>query len=84
MPEYEFALKFKLQDPQIDPDIYVEQLYESGCDDAIIGTGKKGYIGLDFIRESSSAYFYLYLKLRSRSKLSVIPIRLVFTVDSFS
>lgn len=56
MPEYEFTLKFKLQDSQIDPDIYVEQLYESGCDDAVIGTGKKGYIGLNFIRESSSAY----------------------------
>lgn len=56
MLEYEFTLKFKLQDSQIDPDIYVEQLYESGCDDAVIGTGKKGYIGLNFIRESSSAY----------------------------
>lgn len=56
MKEYEFTLKFKLQDSNIDPDIYVEQLYEFGCDDAVIGTGKKGYIGLNFIRESSSAY----------------------------
>lgn len=56
MREYEFTLKFKLKDSQIDPDVYVEQLYESGCDDAVIGTGKKGYIGLNFIRESSSAY----------------------------
>jgi predicted DNA-binding transcriptional regulator AlpA len=56
MREYEFTLKFKLQSSNIDPDIYVEQLYESGCDDAVIGTGKKGYIGLNFIRESSSAY----------------------------
>ena len=56
MREYEFTLKFKLQDYNIDPDVYVEQLYESGCDDAVIGTGKKGYIGLNFVRESSSAY----------------------------
>ena len=56
MKEYEFTLKFKLQDSDFDSDIYVEQLYESGCDDAVIGTGKKGYIGLNFIRESSSAY----------------------------
>lgn len=56
MPEYEFTLKFKLQDYQTDPDIYVEQLYKSNCDDAVIGTGKKGYIGLNFIREASSAY----------------------------
>ncbi len=56
MPEYDFTLKFKLPDFNIDPDIYIEELYESGCDDALIGTGKKGYIGLNFIRESSSAY----------------------------
>ncbi|ELS02944.1 hypothetical protein Xen7305DRAFT_00026620 [Xenococcus sp. PCC 7305] len=56
MPEYDFTLKFKLPDFDIDPDIYIENLYESGCDDALIGTGKKGYIGLNFIRESSSAY----------------------------
>lgn len=56
MPEYDFTLKFKLPDVNVDPDIYIENLYESGCDDALIGTGKKGYIGLNFIRESSSAY----------------------------
>lgn len=56
MREYEFTLKFKLPDSNVDPDSYVECLYESGCDDAIIGTGKKGYIALDFIRESTSAY----------------------------
>lgn len=31
-------------------------MYESGCDDALIGIGKKGYIALHFIRESLSAY----------------------------
>ena len=56
MPEYDFTLKFNLQDSNINPEIYIDKLYESGCDDAIIGTGKKGYISLNFIRESSSAY----------------------------
>jgi hypothetical protein len=56
MQEYEFTLKFKLPDSNTDSEIYIDQLYESGCDDALIGIGKKGYLALDFIRESSSAY----------------------------
>ncbi|MEY3305541.1 MAG: hypothetical protein ACK59J_08505 [Pseudanabaena sp.] len=32
------------------------KLYENGCDDALIGIGSKGYIALNFIRESSSPY----------------------------
>lgn len=56
MREYEFTLKFKLPDSNIEPEIYIDKLYESGCDDAAIGIGKKGYLALDFIRESSSAF----------------------------
>jgi hypothetical protein len=56
MSEYEFTLKFNLQHSLVDPSVYVEQLYENGCDDALIGIGAKGYIALDFIREASSAY----------------------------
>lgn len=56
MKEYDFTLKFKLQDRQLRSDIYVEALYEGGCDDALIGVGKKGYISLHFIREVASAY----------------------------
>lgn len=56
MPEYDFTLKFKLQDSDINPETYIDKLYDSGCDDAIIGTGKKGYISFNFIREASSAY----------------------------
>lgn len=56
MKEYDFTLKFNLQNPHIDPDIYVEALYSGGCDDALIGVGEKGYISLNFIREASSAY----------------------------
>jgi hypothetical protein len=50
------TLSFNLQDSQIDPNDYIEQLHENGCDDALIGIGKKGCIVLNFIREASSAY----------------------------
>ncbi|NEO86411.1 MAG: DNA-binding protein [Spirulina sp. SIO3F2] len=54
MQDYEFTLEFELQDPHADPADYVEQLYESGCDDALIGIGRKGRISFDFIREATS------------------------------
>lgn len=56
MKEYEFTLKFKLPDDNTNPEIYLDQLYEEGCDDAIIGIGKKGYFAFEFIRESTSSY----------------------------
>jgi hypothetical protein len=56
MNEYDFTLKFDFQNFHADPNDYIEQLLESGCDDALIGVGKKGRITLNFIREASSAY----------------------------
>ena len=56
MKEYNFTLKFNLPDARIDPDCYVEQLYEAGCDDALIGIGKQGCIALDFTRSAASAF----------------------------
>jgi hypothetical protein len=56
MKDYDFTLKFNLSDPQVDPNEYVEQLYENGCDDALIGIGNQGYIALNFMREASSIY----------------------------
>ncbi|MFN4786534.1 MAG: DNA-binding protein [Pseudanabaena sp.] len=60
MPLFEFTLKFSLPNSQIDPNAYIEKLYENSCDDALIGIGTKGYIALDFIREASSAYEAIY------------------------
>lgn len=54
--EYEFTLKFSLPDPDVDPEAYVSQLGEAGCDDAIIGVGQKGKIALQFDREADNAY----------------------------
>jgi hypothetical protein len=55
MMEYEFTLKFRLADPQANPEPYADLLYAQGCNDAIIGIGRKGRIALDFIREADSA-----------------------------
>jgi hypothetical protein len=55
MNEYEFTLKFQLADTQIDPDRYADALDENGCDDAVIGIGRKGKIALQFTREAESA-----------------------------
>ncbi|VAX11802.1 Putative DNA-binding protein [hydrothermal vent metagenome] len=56
MKEYEFALKFALQDESTDPETYIEQLGAEGCGDALIGIGQHGRIALNFTREANSAY----------------------------
>jgi hypothetical protein len=53
--EYEFTLKYKLSDKESDADALVERLAEAGCDDALVGTGQKGRVALNFIREAASA-----------------------------
>ena len=55
MKEYEFTLKFALKDTDYDPAEYVEHLANTGCDDALIGVGAKGRIGLQFNRKSKNA-----------------------------
>lgn len=55
MKEYDFTLKFELENSEDDPDQYIDALYEAGCSDASIGIGQAGRIGLNFIREANSA-----------------------------
>jgi len=55
MNEYAFSLTFHLPDPKADPENLLDALYEAGCDDALVGTGLHGTIGLDFQRAASSA-----------------------------
>ncbi|MCT7976096.1 hypothetical protein, partial [Laspinema olomoucense] len=69
MPEYEFTLTFNLPDAQSNPEDYLESLATVGCDDALIGIGKRGKIALDFIRESSSAKEAVYSARVSASNL---------------
>lgn len=60
MKNYDFALTFKIKDSNSNPEKHLDSLYESGCNDALIGIGKKGYISLDFMRQSDSAYEAIY------------------------
>ncbi len=52
MANFRFELYFKLKDGE-DPGSYEDVLYEEGCDDASLGIGKKGAMGLIFNRERS-------------------------------
>lgn len=54
MREYEFELLFKVNANEEMNDL-VDRLYEAGCDDALIGSGRTGVIGLSFTREAVSA-----------------------------
>ncbi len=56
MNEYQFSLTFKLREPQTNPEEFVDPLFEAGCDDAMPGIGKLGYLGLEFIREAPNAF----------------------------
>ena len=51
---FEFELSIRL-DVNEDPELYLDKLFEAGCDDANVGIGKKGFIGLAFQREASCA-----------------------------
>ncbi|MBB5407865.1 MULTISPECIES: helix-turn-helix transcriptional regulator [unclassified Paraburkholderia] len=53
--EYVFTLKYRLAAEECDADAIVERLGEAGCDDATIGVGQPGRLGLLFTREGASA-----------------------------
>lgn len=55
IPSYSFTLNFTLPGHDDDPESYLDALYEAGCDDASIGVGRAGMIGLDFTRSAFSA-----------------------------
>jgi hypothetical protein len=55
MMEYEFTLNFRLADHDADLDKLVERLGVAGCDDALVGIGQVGRLGLDFTRRADSA-----------------------------
>jgi hypothetical protein len=53
--EYDFVLKFRLPADDADADDLVERLGAAGCDDALVGSGQRGRIALNFTREAASA-----------------------------
>jgi hypothetical protein len=55
MGTYDFTLRFTLGQHDANPELFVEDLLATGCDDALLGLGQPGRIALSFTRESSSA-----------------------------
>jgi hypothetical protein len=55
MMEYEFTLRFDLSGVSETLEECVELLYENGCDDALVGIGTPGHIGLMFGRNAPTA-----------------------------
>lgn len=55
MKTYEFTLKFAVPD-DLDMALQEAVLFESGCDDALLGLGQKGRLALEFCREAISAH----------------------------
>jgi predicted DNA-binding transcriptional regulator AlpA len=55
MDYYTFTLNFTLPERQDNPEQYLDALYEAGCDDAAVGIGQYGMLGMDFNRAAASA-----------------------------
>ena len=55
MGQYNFTLRFALGKHDADPNLFVDKLFEEGCDDALVGLGRLGHIALDFAREAPTA-----------------------------
>lgn len=51
--EFQFDVMIRL--PKGNPDIekVLDRLYEAGCDDAVVGLGTPGLLGLSFIRQGA-------------------------------
>ncbi len=54
MKTYDFVLKFAVPN-ELDMETQEARLFESGCDDAMLGLGQKGRLALEFSREANSA-----------------------------
>ena len=55
MNEYEFTLKYATGSPGVHAEELLNSLFESGCDDAVVGVGLAGRLALQFDREAYSA-----------------------------
>ncbi len=55
MKTYDFSLTFKIQDELWDVEEITNRLFEAGCDDALVCTGVRNTVLLEFDRESTSA-----------------------------
>ena len=52
--EFDFRMRFKRGADPARLEELMERLGGAGCDDAVVGIGRQGYIALDFTREAQS------------------------------
>jgi predicted DNA-binding transcriptional regulator AlpA len=62
---YTFTLTFRLADRSDDPGKLLDALFQAGCDDASVGVGQHGMVGLDFTRSAASAVEALRSAIRN-------------------
>lgn len=55
MAEYIFTLTYALGSQAADTDALVERLGAAGCDDAVVGVGRRGRLALEFARQAEDA-----------------------------
>ena len=55
MSEYTFTLTFALGSADADSDELIERLGAAGCDDALVGLGRRGRLALEFTRQAPYA-----------------------------
>lgn len=51
--EFKFDVMIRLPKGCPDIEYVLDRLYEAGCDDAVVGLGTPGLLGLSFIREGT-------------------------------
>lgn len=71
---HQFTLHLRLP-PGADVDALIDALFEAGCNDALIGCGRPGYLALAFTREAPS--FDAALQSATTDALRAIPGALV-------
>lgn len=52
---WDFFLSFRLPLDGSEPEAWVDRLYEAGCDDALVATGRLGFVGLRVTRAAETA-----------------------------
>lgn len=65
MNEYDFVLKFSLGSTKLDSQAIADRLFESGCDDGLVGTGLTGRVAIHFLRQAKSALAAIQSALRN-------------------
>lgn len=55
MLEFEFTLKYRLDDPEVLVDLVMQRLERSRCSEALVGASVVGHLELQFVRRAATA-----------------------------